>query len=174
MRWLYPIILVAFVFSAAAQDLSRPDVPEKIKAPPDETVVLRARGIGSQIYTCQQGSDGKYAWTLKAPEAELLDAQGSVIGRHFAGPTWKHNDGSEVKGKAVARVDAPEPNSVPWLLVAVTDHSGNGILSRVTNIQRIHTGGGQPTAGVNCDAGKLGTEMKSSYSAEYVFYAPRR
>lgn len=165
-------LMMGIAALANAQDVSRPDVPEKIKAPADETVILRALASGSQIYACSAGSDGKYAWTLKAPEAELRDAQGKVIGRHYAGPTWKHADGSEVTGKAVARADAPEPDSIPWLLVSATSHSGDGTLSRVTSIQRIHTHGGQPSVAAECSAAKQGTETKSSYTAEYVFYAP--
>jgi hypothetical protein len=157
---------------AHAQDVSRPDVADKIKAPANETVVLRALASGSQIYTCQQDKDGKYAWTLKAPEAELRDTHGALIGRHYAGPSWKHKDGSEVTGKAVARIDSPDSDSIPWLLVSASGHSGEGVFSRVTSIQRIHTHGGQPPPTAECTASEQGTETKSSYTAEYVFYAP--
>jgi hypothetical protein len=109
---------------------------------------------------------------LKAPEAELHDQQGAVIGRHFAGPTWKDNDGSEVTGKAVARLDAPDADSIPWLLVTATGHSGSGVLSRVTSMQRIHTKGGVAPAAAECDAAKQNAEAKSAYSADYYFYAP--
>jgi Protein of unknown function (DUF3455) len=91
-------------------------VPEKIKAPVGEEVVLQVHASGSQIYVSQAGTDGKFAWTLKAPEAELRDKQGATVGWHYAGPTWKLNDGSEVTGKAVARVDWPDSQSIPWLL----------------------------------------------------------
>jgi hypothetical protein len=171
-RLLFSGFLIGLITFAHAQDVSRPDVPEQIKAPANETVVLRALASGSQIYTCQQGTNGKYAWTLKAPEAELRGAHGAVIGRHYAGPTWKHNDGSEVTGKAVARIDSPDADSIPWLLVTASGHSGTGALSRVTSIQRIHTHGGQPPPAADCNASKQGAETKSSYTAEYVFYAP--
>ena len=157
---------------ASGQESSRPDVPEKIQAPAGEQLVLKVHASGSQIYTCQQGTDGKFAWTLKAPEAELRDDKGQIVGSHYAGPTWKHNDGSEIKGKAVARVDSPDANSIPWLLVTVIGHSGNGVLSSVTSIQRIHTKGGQPPASA-CDASS-NAEMKSSYTADYYFYAPAK
>jgi Protein of unknown function (DUF3455) len=111
---------------------------------------------------------------LKAPEAELHDQQGAIIGRHYAGPTWKDNDGSEVIGRAVARVDSPDSESIPWLLVTVTAHSGDGVLSRVTSIQRIHSKGGVPPAAADCDASKQNIEMKSSYTADYYFYAPAK
>jgi hypothetical protein len=153
------------------QNAARPDVPQKLAAAATEEVVLQAHASGVQIYACQAGADQKLSWVLKAPEAELFDANGKSIGRHFAGPAWKHSDGSEVTGKAVAREDAPEPGAIPWLLVTVTGHSGTGALSRVTTIQRIHTKGGQPPA-AGCDDSHRGAESKSPYSADYYFYAP--
>ena len=151
-----------------------PDVPDKIKAPAGEQVVLKAQAAGSQIYVCQQGADGKFGWSLKAPEAELRDEHGQVIGHHFAGPSWKHRDGSQVTGKAVARVDSPDAASIPWLLLTVTGHSGNGVLSGVTSIQRIHTKGGQPPAAADCDASKQNAEVKINYTADYYFLAPAK
>lgn len=102
---LQAALLVALSALANGQGISRPDVPDKIKAPPGENVVLQAHASGSQIYVCQQGPEQKFGWALKAPEAELHEQQGAMIGRHYAGPTWKHKDGSEVTGKATARVD---------------------------------------------------------------------
>lgn len=152
---------------ASSQKSFRPDVPEKIQAPADEQLVLKVHASGSQIYVCQQGT-----WTLKAPEAELRDEQGKIVGSHYAGPTWKHNDGSEIKGKPVARADSPDPDSIPWLLATVTSRSGSGVLSRITSIQRIHTKGGQPPASA-CNASS-NVEAKSSYTADYYFYAPAK
>ena len=161
---------MGIVISATAQGNPQPDVPDKIKAPAGEHVVFKAHASGSQIYMCQQGSDGKFAWTLKAPEAELRDEQGKVIGHHYAGPAWKHNDGSEVTGKAAARVDAPTPDAIPWLLINVVSHSGSGMLSGVNTIQRINTKGGQPPA-AECGTAKQNAEVKSPYTADYYFYA---
>jgi hypothetical protein len=170
---LLPILfLIGVITQASGQAIARPDVPVQIQAPSGEKVVLMAHAAGSQIYTCQSGTDGKPGWTLKAPEAELRDSHGTVIGRHFAGPTWELDDGSEVVGKAVARVDSPDSNSIPWLLVSVTAHSGDGALNHVTSVQRIQTHGGQPPAAANCNAAKQNSEVKSSYTAEYYFYAP--
>lgn len=152
---------------------SPPDVPDAIAAPAGEEVVLLAHATGSQIYTCQAGNDGKYAWMLKAPEAQLFDRKDKVIGEHSAGPSWKLKDGSEVTGKAAAKVDALDPGSIPWLLVKVVGHSGDGQLSNVTTIQRVRTHGGQPPA-EGCDEAHKGAETKSSYSADYYFYAPAK
>jgi len=163
-RFLIAVLLLAW-------QSSRPVVPEKVAAPANELVVLEAHASGSQIYVCQAGSDQKLAWTLMAPEAELFDTKGSAIGKHFAGPTWKHSDGSEVSGKVVAKADSPDAGAIPWLLLAAASHSGNGVFASVTSIQRIHTQGGQaPSTG--CDDAHRGAKTKSAYSADYFFYAP--
>lgn len=168
------LLLLLFGGLLQAQTVARPDVPDKIKAPAGENVVLQAHATGSQIYTCQQGQDGQYAWTLKGPEATLEDAKGAEIGKHYAGPTWKHKDGSEVVGKLASRVDSPDGDSIPWLLLIAASHSGEGALSQVSSIQRIHTRGGQPPAAAECNAAKQNTETKSSYSADYYFFAPAK
>ena len=70
---------------AATNNESTPDAPDAIQVPAGEKVVLFARGVGSQIYTCQEGKDHKLAWILNAPDAELKDRNDKVIGQHFAG-----------------------------------------------------------------------------------------
>jgi hypothetical protein len=152
-------------------NIKRPEVPDNLKAPAGERVVLQMHATGVQIYGCQAGSDGKQVWTLKRPEADLFARQGKKIGQHSAGPSWKHNDGSEVIGKMAAKADAPSAGSIPWLMVNVTNHSGSGVLSGVTTIQRIHTQGGQPPA-TDCDSAPANSEVKVKYSADYYFYAP--
>jgi Protein of unknown function (DUF3455) len=152
---------------------SPPDVPDAIQVPAGEEVILYTHATGSQIYTCQAAADGKFAWTLKAPEAELHDRKDKVIGEHSAGPSWKLKDGSEVTGKAVAHVDALDPSSIPWLLVKVVGHSGSGLLTSATTIQRVRTHGGQPPA-EGCDVAHAGAETKSAYTADYYFYAPAK
>lgn len=158
---------------ANAQKIPPPEVPNAIQAPAGEEVVLLAHASGSQIYTCHAGADGKFAWTLKAPDAELKDQNGKVIGSHSAGPTWKLNDGSEVTGKPSAHVDSPDSDSIAWLLGSAVGHSGKGLLTTVTTIQRVHTHGGKaPSAG--CDEVHRDAETKSSYTADYYFYAPAK
>jgi Protein of unknown function (DUF3455) len=158
------------VMPSAAQQLTRPDVPDKLSPPAAEKLILQAHATGDQIYVCQAGVDQKLSWTLKAPDAQLFDAQNKVIAKHFAGPTWKHNDGSEVVGKVAARLDSPDANSIPWLLVTAASHSGDGAFSKVSFIQRLHTKGGQPPQS-GCDDSHRGVETKSAYSADYYFYA---
>jgi hypothetical protein len=166
-------IAIPAVLLASPQKEVAPDVPDAIAAPANVAVVLFAHASGSQIYTCQTGADGKYAWTLKAPAAELKDRQDKVIGQHSAGPTWTLKDGSSVTGKAAAHVDSLDSDSIPWLLLNVVSHAGKGALSNVTTIQRVHTHGGvAPPDG--CDEAHKNAETKSSYTADYYFYAPAK
>jgi hypothetical protein len=150
-----------------------PEVPDSIKAPAGEKIVLQVHATGVQVYGCQAGPDGKLVWTLKRPEADLFDQQGNKIGQHGAGPSWKHNDGSEVIGKVSARADSPS-GSIPWLLLNAANHSGNGVLSHVTTIQRIHTEGGQPPKAEDCNTPQTNSEAKIKYSADYYFYAANK
>jgi hypothetical protein len=167
------VLRVAMLMACSAAAMAAtPPIPDAIKAPAGEKLLLKVHATGFQIYTCNTGADGIQQWTLKTPDADLHDKKGAVIGHHFAGPTWKHKDGSEVKGKASAHIESPDANSIPWLLVSATGHTGDGVFAKVSSIQRINTKGGNPPPASECDASKSGTESKSKYSADYYFYAP--
>jgi uncharacterized protein DUF3455 len=140
-------------------------IPAAIAVSAGSSLILTAHARGFQIYLCR--ADG---WVLKAPDAVLYDQQGNVIGKHFAGPEWQHNDGSRIIGKLAAKTDAPDPGAIPWLLLHVTARSGLGVLARVTSIQRIHTAGGLPP-NLPCADSAREVEYKSPYSADYLFYA---
>jgi hypothetical protein len=156
-----------FALSANAQQ-----VPKELQPPANEQLLLQVHAQGDQIYSCK--ADGaQFVWTLKAPEAQLFDKSGKPFGKHFAGPSWEANDGSKVTGKAVANAPSPEADSIPWLLVAVASHSGEGVLSRVTTIQRINSKGGKAPAS-GCDAAHANQEARAPYSADYVFFALAR
>jgi len=169
------IALAALIVTGAARAQSTaalPEVPAAIKPPAGERVVLVAHAGGSQIYVCAPGADGKPQWTLKGPEAPLRDDKGALIGHHAAGPSWKLTDGSSVTGKLLAKAPAPDPNSIPWLLLSVVSHDGQGKLEHVTTIQRLHTKGGQPPPAAKCAAAKPEAETWIPYTADYYFYAP--
>jgi hypothetical protein len=151
---------------------SAPDVPDAIAIPAGLEPVLFVHATGSQIYTCKAGTDGKFSWTLKAPEADLKDRNDKVIGKHSAGPTWKLNDGGEVTGKLAAQVPSLDEDSIPWLLISVATNSGKGQLAKATMIQRVHTHGGKPAATDVCDEAHKDAETKSAYTADYYFFAP--
>jgi hypothetical protein len=165
------LLLTASLPQTARSQAAPTDVPEKLKAPAGEQLILGVHATGWQIYVCQAGPDQKLAWVFKAPQADLHDASGETIGSHYAGPAWKLNDGSEVTGKVAARQDAPEADAIPWLLLSAAGHSGTGTLTRVTSIQRLHTKGGQPPQS-SCDESHSGAEARRPYSADYYFYAP--
>jgi hypothetical protein len=151
-----------------------PPVPASLQVPAGEKLVLSAHATGWQVYTCGTGSDGKAQWTLKGPDADLHDEKGAVIGHHSTGPTWTHKDGSQIIGKAVAHADAPDPKSIAWLLLTAIGHSGDGLFSRVTSVQRLTTQGGQSPPATECDPSKPSPEARSSYTANYYFYAPAK
>jgi hypothetical protein len=155
-----------FSFTARAQQ-----VPPQIQAPANEKLLLQVHAKGDQVYTCKEGVT-EFAWTLKAPDAQLFDKDGKPFGKHFAGPSWEASDGSRVVGKAVANAPSPDADSIAWLLVNIVSHEGTGVLSRVTSIQRINTKGGKAPAS-GCDSVHAGQEIRVPYSADYVFYAPK-
>ena len=142
--------------------------PQNLQPPANEHVLLQVHAKGNQIYSCSV--DGAQStWTLKAPAARLYGKGGESFGKHFAGPSWKANDGSQVTGKAVATMPSPDTHSIPWLLVTVVSRSGAGVLAGVTSIQRLNTQGGKaPVSG--CDAAHIGRELRVGYAADYVFF----
>jgi len=135
---------------------------------PAKSPAIEAFGKGVQIYACKAKNDG-YAWSLKAPDANLLDAKGQLIGKHFAGPTWQANDGSAVVGEALNASPSPDTGAVAWLVLHAKSHSGSGVMASVQYIVRIHTEGGvAPSSG--CDASHAGNEVRVPYHAVYLFF----
>jgi hypothetical protein len=129
------------------------------------TLVLEARGEGVQIYTCAKDAD--WAWKLKVPDATLFDAEHHPIGRHFAGPKWRLDDGSEVQGKTLS--SRPQAGTIPWLILSATSTGGDGRLRPVDTVRRSATQGGlAPSAG--CDAQHAGAEVRVPYTAIYSFF----
>jgi hypothetical protein len=160
------IVSLAFSFSLPAQK-----VPQQLQPPATEQLLLQVHAKGDQIYTCK-GDAAQFAWTFKAPDAQLFDKDGKPFGKHFAGPSWEAQDGSRVTGKAVANAPSPDADSIPWLLVNIVGHEGAGVLSRATTIQRLNTKGGKAPA-TGCDASHAGQDLRVAYSADYLFYAPK-
>jgi hypothetical protein len=138
-------------------------LPDAIAAP-GETVVLTTHAEGAQVYECKAGSDGKLAWAFREPVATLL-ADGKTVGRHYAGPNWKHSDGSAVLGKVAASVPGATANDITWLKLGVISQRGSGVLTGVTTVQRINTQGGKLEGA--CE--KAGIYRSAPYSADYLF-----
>jgi len=161
--------------SANAQETptSTEAIPTNLTPPAGSVLIFELRAQGVQIYACEADPNdaSTFIWTFKAPQAELLNGRGEVVGHHFAGPTWEGLDGSSVVGAVLERADAPTPGAIPWLLLEAKEHAGNGLFSTITHIQRLDTSGGvAPDEG--CDEAHAGAEAQQPCDATYAFYYP--
>ena len=175
--WLFVGGLFAISSVMSAREyVPPPQVPEIIRVPDGQAVLLKALAKGVQIYDCKAtpADPVKFAWAFRAPEADLTDEDGRKIGKHYAGPTWEANDGSKVVGEVLQKADAPKPGAVTRLLLKAQRNEGKGTFATVTYIQRVDTEGGvAPAAG--CDQAHVNTaEARADYRATYYFYVPRR
>jgi hypothetical protein len=165
MPLLKKIALALLLISGSQAGASAAETPLPAAiAAPGETVVLSVHAEGAQVYDCKAGTDGKLAWAFREPIATLM-AEGKTVGRHFAGPTWEHIDGSAVVGKVVGNAPGATGSDIAWLKLEVVAHRGSGILTPVTTVQRINTQGGKLDGA--CD--KAGATKSAPYSADYVF-----
>ena len=132
--------------------------------------MLQAKGDGVQIYTCADLAGGA-KWALTLPDAKLLDAAGKTIGSHFAGPTWKLEDGGQVQGALVASKPSPEAGSVAWLLLRAKPGTAAGSLADVAFVRRTETHGGVAPASGCAGSPDAGKTLRVPYTATYTFYA---
>jgi hypothetical protein len=152
--------LAFFAVSALAQD-----IPAKLAPSPGAALLGKYAARGVQIYACRvKGAASE--WDFKAPEAELVDAQGRPFANHYAGPTWEAPDGSKAVGKVLANEPAPTAGAIPWLLLSA-ESSGSGVLGGVRFVQRVDTSGGVGPTGA-CTT--VGSEQWVDYTADYIFY----
>lgn len=151
--------------------LTPPTVTAPIQVPAGATVVKHFHAEGTQNYTCKgtalPDAGTSYSWGASVPEANLF--QGTCqVGTHFAGPTWEFTaDTSTVKGSKVAA--EAHSGTIPWLLLKAVDHTGTGVFSNVTFVQRVDTSGGVAPSDP-CDAGHVDVTIKVPYTAEYYFF----
>lgn len=166
-------LVPALFLAACAAPPTIPSAPAALQPPPGHqpSQVLHARGV--QIYECAPVANrpGEYAWAFKAPEAELADAAGRTLGKHYAGPSWEAPDGSLIVGKLRARDPGPDPRAIPWLLLDASSTGRDGAFSRVRSIQRLQTVGGIAPA-EPCDAAHAAQFARVPYRAVYVFFTP--
>jgi len=150
----------------AVQD-GPPPVPPALAVPDGNKLAFHFDAIGFQIYGCQKNGTS-FAWVFQAPEADLFDKHGHLVGKHYVGPTWEFKDGSKVVGARLAGFTA-DVHSIPWLLLGALSHEGDGRMSVVTFIQRVDTAGGlAPASG--CDADHVSAVARVPYTATYFFY----
>jgi hypothetical protein len=163
-------LVLCLAFIATALGCTNAERP-KTSAPVPPTIevtgkpILEVQAQGVQIYTWKTDASGNGAWAFKAPEATF--SGGGESGKHYGGPTWEAVDASKVVARKIAEAPSPDPSAIPWFLLEATRHEGNGVLSNVTFIQRINTGGGKAPAAPGANAGE---EARVQYTATYIFY----
>ena len=159
----YALFLLATVAALAGAGQARAQMPAAIAAP-GEAVAATFHAEGAQVYECKAGSDGKLGWVFREPIATLI-LDGKTVGRHYAGPTWEHADGSAVVGKVSGSAPGTTADDIAWLKLDVAARRGSGTLAGITTVQRINTKGGA-LHGACEPAGAL---KSAPYSADYVF-----
>jgi len=150
------------------------EAPDALKPDGAQALLATVAARGVQIYECRAAKDNPQAaaWVFVAPEANLYDGQGRLVGKHYAGPHWENNDGSKVVGSVKAKADAPQAGAIPWLLLATHSDGPSGDFAKVTSVQRLNTvGGAAPSSG--CTAATVGQGARVPYSADYVLFAMR-
>jgi len=166
MQRILLVLLLAGCATSAPVAENLKAIPENLRPTADEALkrVIHAKGV--QIYECREQK-----WVFVAPEAELYDERGNLIGRHYAGPQWEATgDGSRVLGTVKTRAEAPEAGAIPWLLLTAKSVGGRGYFSDVTSVQRVATHGGvAPGSGCPHD----GLVARVSYTADYYFFHAR-
>jgi Protein of unknown function (DUF3455) len=166
-----PPVLFAFLAAACASTAAMAEVPGNLKPAAGETLAMPLAARGVQIYECRATKDGYgYEWAFVAPDAELFDAKGAKVGKHYAGPHWEANDGSKVVGATKERADAPAAGAIPWLLLTTKSDGPAGSFSKVTSVQRLNTTGGvAPTSA--CGQSNAGEKARVPYTADYYLFA---
>jgi len=167
-------VLAATLFISAVSVLSVKAQPARgsVDVPAGARVVLEAKGEGVQIYGCSESAGG-FRWKLQAPDARLVDDSGRQIGVHFAGPTWRLTDGSQVVGELMASQPSPHAGSVAWLLLRAKPGTATGKLADVVYIRRTETEGGGANASTCASGRDAGKTVRLPYRATYTFYAEK-
>lgn len=146
--------------------------PSILKPPPEHKLAFKYHAVGAQVYECTiPAGKSAFEWVFVEPRAALYNAAGQEVGSHFAGPTWKHADGSAITGAKRQEAPGATTNDIPWLLLA-TQPTGTvtGKFTDVTWIQRLSTQGGVKPSG-QCDKTHSPDAIVSiPYEADYYFY----
>ena len=173
---LAPFAAVALLAGCAASG-PRPTpptvmIPGSLDVPARQLLVRTLWADGVQIYECRKAAGASFPdWVFVAPEANLKDSNGVLLGRHYAGPTWEANDGSKVVGVVKAKADAINPHAIPWLLLETHSTGSPGLFAKIASIQRVATVGGvAPESG--CGTATIGKQERVPYTAQYAQYAP--
>ncbi|MBJ7440117.1 MAG: DUF3455 domain-containing protein [Sphingopyxis sp.] len=131
---------------------------------PDSTFLAAAHAEGAQIYECRRGTGGDLSWTFREPVA-TLQRGGKTVGIHSRGPRWAFEGGEVLHAKPITSLPPIASSDIPWLLLKVSGHEGEGPLRSARLILRVATQGGALTGSCLQEA-----KLRSvSYSADYIF-----
>ena len=168
------LVLLGAACTSPQSPTSMAKVPDKLTPGANESLAMIVPAKGVQIYECRARKDQVegYEWAFVAPEADLFDARGNRVGRHYAGPHWESTDGSKISGTVKERADAPLADAIPWLLLTAKSVGSEGSFSKITSIQRVNTVGGvAPKTG--CSQAAAGTPARINYTADYYFFTAK-
>ena len=174
-----------------AQNVTPPQVPDRLQVRDGSEAFLIGHAFGTQDYVCAASGSG-VAFVLTTPEAVLFDNPAHRVINHFFSPnpveggtiraTWQSTRNSSVfwgQGVAVATAatdpDFVAPDAIAWVTLSragVLQGSGTGDnLAVATFVQRVNTVGGlAPSTGCS-SPDDLGTTAFVPYEADYVFFA---
>lgn len=172
---MFSILLsLASAVSAGGHDKRAPDVPYSLQVPDGYKVSFHAYASGVQIYTATVSSTDptKLVWAFTAPEAILFDAEGEVVGSHYAyagpgRPAWESGSGSIVIASRSVPPVTVDPTAIPWLVLDGIHSAGPGIFKDTAFIQRVNTTGGLSPS---TPPTQVGQEVRVPYTAEYFFF----
>ncbi|WP_392530584.1 DUF3455 domain-containing protein [Nostoc sp. C117] len=175
------LAFMALVFPATAlpednkngQPIQPPYVPDNLRVPKDQVLLLKTLGSGVQIYDCKATATdpNTFIWTFRQPLANIFGGGGNKnqVGIHGRGPFWASYDGSRITGSVKASLPSPDPlKNIPLLLLNATSNGSDGIFSHVNFVQRLDTKGGVAPIGA-CNPNRT-PSIAVPYSAFYYFY----
>ena len=174
VRWVFAALLLLSMGRGYGQETA---VPGPVQVPAGSKLLLRVKGRGVQVYTCQASPTDttQYVWVLLEAKAMLYagaEYREKTVRHYFNAkhhPVWETEDGSSVEGTKLEQADAPDPGAIPWLLLKASSSSGTGPIVSTAFIQRLNTRGGKPPGG-HPGSDQKGEKIEVAYSAEYLFY----
>ena len=161
----------AVLLMAALGASAQTPLPDAVKVPAGNKLVLETVGAGLITYECREKKDaaGQFEWVFAGPDAALRDRAGKQVGKYYGPPaTWESADGVKITGTQVAVAPNGDGN-IPLQLVKANPAVGDGSWTGVTYIQRLATLGGVAPKSV-CNAEAKGKKETVGYQADYLFF----
>ena len=143
MRTQIKTCLFALTLTATHAAMAQTALPDTIKVPAGNKMVLETVGAGLITYECKDKKDaaGQFEWVFVGPDATLIDRKGKAVGKYYGPPaTWESKDGSKITATQLA-VSPNGAGNIPLQLVKANPASGEGAMQGITYIQRLATQG---------------------------------